>query len=223
MIYALIPARGGSKSIPQKNIKDVNGKPLIWYVLKAAQESRIDKVFVATDYTTIKEIVQSFGFKKVKVVSRSAESATDKAKTEVVMKEFCTSREFDYLLLLQATSPLITAGDINRSIAVFMSQNYDTLLSVVKQKRFMWRPIDGVWEPTNYNPVNRPMRQDFDGQYVENGCFYMMTRKGFLESGCRLHGRIGAVEYPEYTYFEADDPKDFVVIESLLKVYGDIC
>jgi YrbI family 3-deoxy-D-manno-octulosonate 8-phosphate phosphatase len=119
--------------------------------------------------------------------------------------------------LVQATSPLITQEDIDNGFEKFILGGYDSLLSVVKQKRFIWNTIDEVAFPMNYNPLSRPRRQDFDGYFVENGAFYITTRKQLLKSQCRISGKIGIYEMDEATYFEIDEPADWEIMEMIQK------
>ena len=127
MNVAFIPVRGGSKSIPLKNIKPICGKPLVYWTVKAACGCKyIDKVYVATDSDKIKETVESFKagieaelFKKVEVIGRSAESASDIASTEFAMLEFAGNYDFDNIVLVQATSPLLQADDLDHGFEAF--------------------------------------------------------------------------------------------------------
>lgn len=215
---AFIPVRGGSKSIPLKNIKIINGRPLVYWTVLAAVECReIDKVFVSTDSTVIKETVESFGFDKVEVVSREESTATDTASTESAMLEFAERYEFENMILIQATSPLLTSEDLRKGLEMFALPQYDSILSVVRQKRFVWKENeDGIASPVNYDVFNRPRRQEFDGYLVENGAFYISSRKGLLQTGNRISGNIGVVEMREETYFEIDEPSDWTIIEKFL-------
>lgn len=222
MNVAFIPVRGGSKSIPLKNIKKINGKPLVyWTIAAAAKSENIDKIYVATDSAVIKETVESFGFSKVVVINRSAETAYDTASTESAMLEFANNYDFDNITLIQATSPLLTTEDIDGGFALFNEKNTDSVLSVVRQKRFIWKEADedegGESIPQNYNPLSRPRRQEFDGYLVENGAYYITTRKRLLETQCRISGRIKTYEMAEETYFEIDEPSDWIIVEHLLE------
>lgn len=216
---AFIPVRGGSKSIPLKNIKMLNGRPLVyWTVLAAADCKEIDRVYVATDSDAIKETVEKFAFEKVEVISRAESTATDTASTESAMLEFAEKYEFENIILIQATSPLLTALDLQKGIEKFALPQYDSILSVVRQKRFVWKEDEsGIVSPINYDVYNRPRRQEFDGYLVENGAFYICTREALLQTKNRLSGNIGAVEMAEETYFEIDEPSDWQVIESFMK------
>ncbi len=229
MNVAFIPVRGGSKSIPLKNIKPISGKPLVYWTVKAACGCRhIDKVYVATDSDKIKETVESFKtgieadlFAKVKVIERSAESASDTASTEFAMLEFAGKYEFDNIVLIQATSPLLQASDLDRGFEAFQTDGTDSVLSVVLQKRFHWdNDEQGYAHPTNYDVFHRPRRQEFDGYFVENGAFYISSKADLIKSQNRISGNIKAVEMNEDTFFEIDEPSDWVIIEALMKKNG---
>jgi len=212
---ALVPLRGGSKSIPKKNIKIIGGRPLCGWVLKAATDAkRIQRVYVSTDCEEIKEVVMGLGW-GVQVVDRPAEFATDEASTESVMLHFIkTVPRFDRLVTIQATSPLLEARHLDEALVRFDNEQYDSMLSVVRTKRFFWNE-DGT--PINYDPSRRPRRQDFSGTLMENGAFYI-TKGSLLASGkCRLGGRIGLYEMPESTAVEIDDPADWEAVSRLLE------
>lgn len=219
---AFIPVRGGSKSIPLKNIKLLNGRPLIYWTLDAAVKcDEIDAVVVSTDSKEIKNVVEKYNSPKITVISRSEEVSTDTASTESVMIEFAKNYDFQNIVLVQATSPLLESGDISKGINRFLEDNIDSVLSVVRQKRFIWEEKSSVVEAINYNPLRRPRRQEFNGFLVENGAFYITSREDLLATGCRISGNIAAVEMPEETYFEIDEPSDWTIVEGLLKKKTD--
>lgn len=229
MNVAFIPVRGGSKSIPLKNIKPICGKPLVYWTVKAACGCKyIDKVFIATDSDTIGDTVENFKagneatlFSKVVVIDRSAESASDTASTEFAMLEFANKHEFDNIVLIQATSPLLIRDDLDRGFEAFEEEGTDSVLSVVRQKRFHWQNDDnGFAYPTNYDVFHRPRRQKFGGYLVENGAFYITSKADLIKSQNRVSGNIKAVEMNEDTFFEIDEPSDWVIIEALMKKNG---
>lgn len=214
MIVALIPLREGSKSIPLKNIKPLNGKPLCYWALKACCEaSGIDKVFVSTESAKIKAIVLSLGL-DVEVVDRPDALAKDDSSTEDVMLHFAKEKMFDVLCTVQATSPLIRSQDIDSAIRTFQSNRLDSLLTAVRLKRFFWSD-GGV--PLNYDPVSRPRRQEFAGTLMENGAFYLTSRRILEETKCRLGGKIGTYEMDPDTEIEIDEPDDWTAVEALLE------
>jgi YrbI family 3-deoxy-D-manno-octulosonate 8-phosphate phosphatase len=216
---AFIPVRAGSKSIPLKNIREIAGKPLVLWVLEAADGcASIGRIVVSTDSPEIARVVSEHGSSKVEIHHRSEESATDTASTESVMLEYARQNEaFDSMVLIQATSPLLSSSDLTRGIEMFESGRYDSLLSVVRQKRFIWDERDGLGTPANYDFASRPRRQDFEGFLVENGAFYITPRTALLETGSRLSGRIGLLEMDEASYFEIDEPSDWLIVEGLLE------
>lgn len=215
---AFIPLRGGSKSIPLKNIKKINGRPLAYWTIDSAVScSYIDKVFVSTDSEEIKKIIEEYNSDKVMVISRSKETAEDNSSTESAMIEFAQNYQFSNIVLIQATSPLLEEDDLNRGFKMLLEQGYNSILSGVRQKRFIWEVKDGEYNPQNYDYKNRPMRQQFEGFFVENGAFYITSRESLLKSKCRLSGNIGLVEMKEETYFEIDEPSDWIIVEEMLK------
>lgn len=229
MNVAFIPVRGGSKSIPLKNIKPISGKPLVYWTVKAACGCKyIDKVYIATDSDKIRETVEGFKtgieaelFAKTEVIGRSAESASDTASTEFAMLEFAAKYYFDTIVLVQATSPLLQAEDLDRGFEAFETVGTDSVLSVVRQKRFHWsKDENGYAYPANYDVFHRPRRQEFDGYLVENGAFYISSKADLLKSQNRISGNINTVEMNEDTFFEIDEPSDWVIIEALMRKNG---
>ncbi len=226
MNIAFIPVRGGSKSIPLKNIKTICGRPLVYWVVKAACNCKyVDVVYVSTDSEIIKSVVEGFKnylkeelFKKIRVIGRSAESASDVASTESVMLEFAEEHDFDNIALIQATSPLLQSADLDRGFEALESEETDSVISVVRQKRFHWATgSNGYVYPTNYDVFNRPRRQEFEGYLVENGAFYICSKANLINSHNRVSGNIRAIEMSEDSFFEIDEPSDWVVIEALMK------
>lgn len=216
-IIAFIPVRGGSKSIPLKNIKPFCGKPLVCWNIEALEACPlVDEIVIATDSDKIEEVVQSMDYHKTKIYRRLAENASDTASTESVMLEYiqyANLGEETVFMLVQATSPLTQTVHFTEALNTYRNGVYDSLLTCVRNKRFFWAENG---EPINYNYKNRPRRQDFSGMMMENGAFYINTVKNILESGNRLSGRIGIYEMPEYTATEIDDPEDWLYLEELM-------
>lgn len=221
MNIAFIPVRGGSKSIPLKNIKEINGKPLVYWTIKAANEAKCtDKIIVATDSDKIKNTVLEFGFNKVEVYDRDPANAQDTSSTESVMLEYINKAGLNYedkFVLIQATSPLLKAEHIDGMYEKLISSGADSIFSGVREKQFHWiETPDGI-KPVNYNPQNRPRRQDFNGLIVENGACYINSVGNIIRDNCRLSGKIEMFELPPETGYEIDEKHDWIVAESLLK------
>ncbi len=223
MNIAFIPVRGGSKSIPLKNIKEINGRPLVYWTLKAAEDCNyLEKIYVATDSTQIKKVVEDFKFSKVIVIDRSEEVSSDIASTEEVMLEFASKYKFDNIVLIQATSPLLQTQDLDRGFEIFNKKEIDSVVSVVRQKRFNWEIKDGFAVSTNYNIYNRPRRQDFEGYFVENGAFYITSKENLIRFKNRISGNIQICEMSEESYFEIDEPADWIIVENLLRQHQNV-
>jgi len=220
---AFIPVRGGSKSIPKKNIKPIAGKPLVYWVIDAALESNMfDDIYISTDDNEIASVVKQHSLSyKLTMVKREAETASDTATTESAMLEFSKKYSFDVITLLQATSPLTTGQDIKKAVSLFIENTVCTgLLSVCRQERFRWqKQPDGFYQPENYSISNRPRRQDFEGFLVENGAIYITNRESLMKTRNRISGNILCYEMPSLTYYELDEPSDWPIIEKLLEWY----
>ncbi len=210
---ALIPLRGGSKSIPNKNIKEIAGKPLCAWVLEAAVEAvSVDNVYVSTDSFEIEKVVHALNL-GVHVIRRPAMYATDDATTEDVILHFMKEISFSSLLTIQATSPLLQSTHLDDAVNKFEADGFNSMLSAVRKYRFFWSD-DG--KPLNYDPLKRPRRQDFSGCLMENGAFYITSRETLEQTKCRLGGNIGIYEMPEDTAVEIDEIEDWEIVSQLL-------
>ncbi|MCB1947596.1 N-acylneuraminate cytidylyltransferase [Nitrosomonas sp.] len=211
---AFMPLRAHSKSIVDKNIRNIAGRPLFaWSLEQAIASNCFDEIFVATDSPRISNQVRKEFPSMVTVIERSAETCTDTASTESAMLEFQQKNSFDVICLIQATSPLTLAADFIAAKQMFLEKNMDSLLTSVRSKRFFWKK-DGT--PINYDPLNRPRRQDFEGYLMENGAFYMTGSKILEDYGNRLGGHIGIYEMAPETAIEIDDDIDWGIVEQLL-------
>jgi N-acylneuraminate cytidylyltransferase len=216
-IVALIPARGGSKGVPDKNIRDFNGKPLVYWTAKAAAECPyIHEVYISTDSVRIASVVKDFNLLKCTAIDRDPLTATDTATTESALIDFSNRVDFDYIVLMQATSPLTTCVDLTHGIEKYFADGADSLISAILQTSFLWTNEEKYIHPMNYDPLHRPRRQDHSGCLVENGAFYITRRDLLLKTGCRISGNISAYIMPPESYLEIDGPDDFVVLETLM-------
>lgn len=216
---AIIPARGGSKSIPKKNIKKLNGIPLIFYCLKAALNSKIfSKIFVTTDCAEIAEEVVKKYSEKIQILPRSPITATDTASTESVLLEILPNLTCEEIFLIQATSPFVEKEDFQKAYKFYQENHFDTLLTCTRQKRFLWE-VDQkfISKSINYDHRIRPRRQDFEGYLVENGCFYIFKKEPFLKNKVRLFDKIGIYEMEEANYLEIDEPIDWEIATTILQ------
>ena len=219
-ITAFIPARGGSKGIPEKNIKTFAGKPLVVHSIEYALNcSQIDEVVVSTDDDKIAKIARKAG---ARIVKRPPELATDTATTESAIHHYLNkfSKKPDIVVLLQATSPLRPKGSLDKALTHFTNGGYDSLLSISPTHRFFWRVKVDKTVYAEYDYLNRPRRQDMkpeDMRFVENGSLYIFTREHFKKTENRLGGKIGYVEWPEDYGMEIDTEVDFQCVEKIFK------
>ena len=211
-----IPLRKGSKGIPNKNKRKMVGRPLFTWVLGEAIFSDLDEVIVYTDDESIIDFIKKeyHWTNKVKAVLRSEESASDTASTEYAILEFCESinYNFDVFCLLQATSPFTQSNDINTCLKKLSGDN-DSALTVVNTHRFLWNK-DG--KPINYNPFERPRRQDFEGLLIENGAVYTTTKEALQKNKNRIGNNVAVVQMQEESLHEIDSESDWIVVENLL-------
>lgn len=212
-----IPLRKNSKGIKNKNKRKMVGRPLFTWVLGEAIFSDLDEVFVFTDDENIMSFInREYSWtNKVKALSRSKESASDKASTESAILEFCNiiNYEFDLFCMLQVTSPITTRNDINNCINKITNDQYDSALTVAQTHRFIWNE-DGT--PINYNIFKRPRRQDFEGLLVENGAVYVTTKTSLNETKNRLGNKIAVVKMDDESFHEIDSESDWIIVEQLL-------
>ncbi len=225
MNIAFIPVRAGSKSIPLKNIKIINGKPLVYWTAKSANDAKcIDKVIIATDSNEIKTVVKDFALPKVKIYDRDAQNATDTASTESVMLEYLDKSDLkpdDNFFLIQATSPMLKAEHIDGMFEYFQKSGADSIFSGIIEKQFHWEFTNQNFvEPVNYDYRRRPRRQEFKGLVAENGACYINSVQNILHNKCRLSGKITFYELPSYTSYEIDEEADWIIVETLMKHFS---
>ena len=210
-IAAVILARGGSKEIPKKNIINLNNKPLLEYSITTALNANINEVWVSTDCKYIKKVAQKSG---ANVLDRPIELATDISKSEDSLLHFAQNVAFDILVFIQPTSPLLAFNDINAGLEMISNNHYDSVFSAYKEH---WLPRwSKKYKPINWDTAKRPMRQEAEDVYVENGAFYITKRQSLLESKLRYSGKIGIVEMPFSRSFQIDTEDDLSLMKRLI-------
>ena len=216
-IIAIIPARGGSKGIPKKNIINFLDKPLITHSIKYAKESSlINDVYVTTDDKDIAKISLDNG---AKVINRPDNLSNDTASTESAILHALDNIKTkpEMIILLQPTSPLRPKGSLEKAIKHFVSEKYDSLLSISPTHRFFWETKKQIAIP-KYNYKNRPRRQDIESDkvnYVENGSLYISTYNNLISNKNRLGGNIGFIIFDEEYSYEIDTPTDLKILTSI--------
>lgn len=215
----VIPARGGSKGIKRKNIKLLNGKPMIQYTIEAAQKSNLDRFVVSTEDEEIKAICEGLG---AEVIDRPLELATDAAHAaEAVVDVLGKVDGYDTVMMLQPTSPLRHEIFINEALDVYEKGKYESLISVGVFKNFIWALGLQCPFPINYDPFGRrPRRQDKLTDFVENGAIYIFQANHFMDKKCVIYGRLGFYVMPDEACLEVDTPFTFWLTEQTMKLWG---
>lgn len=214
---AIIPARGGSKDIPRKNLRPIAGKPLISYAIRACLSShRVDHVAVSTDDPEIALFAERFG---ALVLMRPAALADDVTTLDPVIEFACQQAEesmqlsFDVILTVQATSPLVIAHDIDQAIGFFESEAIDTVISVVDDRHLTWSVEGGVARPNYAGRVNR---QQMPANFRETGAI-IACRRQLLKSGTRIGKNVKLHPLPKQRSVDIDTIHDIHVCEALIR------
>jgi len=218
---AIIPARGGSKGLKEKNIYPVAGKPLLaWTIQQALASTSIDKVFVSTDSFIISGIAREYG---AEVIERPAKLAGDKSSSESAISHALEVIELEYempvstVVFLQATSPLRKPGDIDAAVEVFRREGADSLISVTKADDLtLWESREGKWASVNFDYRNRGMRQDRPTQFIENGSIYIFTPKTLATFGNRIGEKLSTYQMEFWQTWEIDTLEEIDLIEYYL-------
>ena len=215
---AIIPARGGSKGLKEKNIYPVAGKPLLaWTVLQALTSMSIERVFVTTDDEAIARVASGYG---AEVIVRPPELASDKASSESAILHAASVIERDYnlplstIVFLQATSPLRKPGDIDRAADIFFQEGADSLISVTRADDLtLWESRGGRWESVNFDYRNRGMRQDRPTQFIENGSIYIFKPETLANFNNRIGEKLSVYEMEFWQTCEIDTIEEIDLIE----------
>ena len=210
-IVSLTLARGGSKGLPRKNLALLQGRPLIYYAIEASKTSKVDQTWVSTEDKEIASVSLSLG---ASVIDRPDDLATDTSKCEESLLHFAENVDFDIIVFIQTTSPLVTSEDINKGIDLLQTGDYDSVFSVTEEH---WVP---KWTkdmtPINWDHFKRPRRQEMETTFIENGAFYITTKNFLLKHKNRYGGNIGYVEIPLSRSFQIDSLEDLELIGKLL-------
>jgi N-acylneuraminate cytidylyltransferase len=222
---AIIPARGGSKGIPRKNLVNVCGKPLIaWSILQAKNARHIDSVWVTSDDDEILAVAESFGARPIR---RPAEISGDQATSESAWLHALGAIEaqgvsIGLVVAMQATSPIRDSTDLDGGLLMLREQGFDSLLSVAEVEDFFtWRIAeDGGAESINYDYHNRKRRQQIEKRYLENGSFYVFRPEQLRRDSNRLGGRIGLFVMERHKMFQIDNPQDIELCAAVMRGFG---
>ena len=213
MVLAVIPARGGSKGIPRKNVRLMHGKPLIYYSIQNALAcSYIDDVVVSSDDEEILSIAAMYGAKAMNRNSALAQDAVtlDPVIYDAVLRmEQETGKTYDVVVTLQATSPLLTVETLDGALKSFLESDFDTYISAVNKPHLSWTTKDGRCVPNYEKRLNR------QPNFLEAGAF-LITRRACMSENNRIGANASVYEMPEKEAIDIDSYADWIVCEQEL-------
>ena len=223
-VVAIIPARGGSKGIPGKNLKPVCGKPLLaWSIVQAYAAASVDSVWVTSDNDDILAVAREYGANPVRRPdSLSGDTATSESAWHHALQEIEGSGiVVDFVIGMQATSPIRTASDLDSALGKVRHENLDSLLTVTEvEDYFNWRLGTHGPESVNYDYRSRKRRQLIEKNYLENGSFYIFRPSILKNLNNRLGGAIGMHVMERHKMFQIDNPEDIALCEAIMQGYG---
>jgi YrbI family 3-deoxy-D-manno-octulosonate 8-phosphate phosphatase len=201
-VVAVIPARGGSKGVPRKNLMPIGGVPLLARAIAAARATpQIDRVIVSTDSAELADLARAHG---AEVIDRPAAISGDTASSEAALLHALSAVDAQVLVFLQATSPFIDSAALGRAIERVQRGDDDVVFSAFATYAFLWQSSSEGIVGVNHDAAHRPRRQDREPHFHETGAFYVMRAEGFREVQHRFFGRVGVEPVDERTAIEID-------------------
>ena len=230
-ILAIIPARGGSKGVKDKNIRLINKKPAIYWPYIAAKKTKfVDEIIISTDSPKILKIAKKLNIKTPFV--RPKKYATDNSSSYSVIKhaiDFYKKKNFffDYIILLEPSSPFTDCNDIKNALKklIFNTKKYDSLVSVAFSSKY--HPQYFFKKNKNYIfPINKKInnlsRQKLDKLYFIDGSLYISKVQSYLKNRGFISKKTTFLEMPKFKSFEIDDLLDYKIIDYLSKKKNEI-
>jgi N-acylneuraminate cytidylyltransferase len=224
-VVAIVPARGGSQGIPRKNLKEIDGDPLVGIaVSQAVQSDEITQTVASSDDSEIRAAAEEYGADLV--IERPKRFSGGNSEVDQFLQWQVTQLEeqgqnVDIIVLLYPTGPLRSVDEIDETVRRITEDGHDSALTLYEDDRYLWKTDDATAAPTNYDPEKRGPRQLEDwNQWVENKAVYAMERDLLVETGCRLGGSIGYVEMSELRSLDVDTPVDLELARQIAEIDG---
>lgn len=214
-VSAIIPARGGSKGIPHKNLLKLNGRSLIEIGITTCLKAKsVDRVFVSTDDSDIAIEAKRFG---ANVITRPSNISGDMASSEDAILHALSeiTDKPDTILFYQITNPFTRSEDIDNAYRHYTKSGADSLFTASLFTNFLWKRDDERVIPINHDYTKRMMRQEVSNCFMENGAFYLMDMRGFVENKHRFFGKVEMFELGELSVYEIDEPHDLKIVGAL--------
>ena len=224
-VAAIILARGGSKGIPNKNLIDFCGKPLISWTIEQIQSSEeINDIWVSSDSGDILEVAAKHN---VNLIKRPETISGDTATSEsgwihaIDHIESIENKKIDIVFAPQVTSPLRTSVDIDNAIKLFIEKGFDSMFSsCAAEDLFLWeKDLTGRLQSANYDYKNRKRRQDIEERYIENGSFYIFTPDVLSQFNNRFGNNIGTSIMESWKMYEIDNHEDIGICRAIMNEF----
>jgi len=218
-IICVIPARGGSKRIPNKNLLLLGGKPLIVHSIEHARQSKlIKRIIVSTDDPEIARISKKCGAEVLKRPKRisGARATSESAIKHVIERLESSGYSPDLIVFLQCTSPVRNPNDIDNAIKKLYKDKADSLFSACRNDRFFWRRTSDGVEPINYDYRKRMRDQDHPEEYEENGSIFVFKTEILKKYNNRMGGKIEIYKMDYWSSFQVDTIEDVRLIDWIL-------
>lgn len=215
-VVAVIPARGGSKGVPRKNLLPIGGVPLVARAIAAARATpAIDRVIVSTDSAEIADLARAHG---AEVIDRPRAISGDSASSESALLHALDLVDPEVLVFVQATSPFIDSAALGRAVERVQRGDDDVVFSAFATYAFLWQASSDGLIGVNHEAAHRPRRQDREPHFHETGAFYVMRAAGFREAQHRFFGRVGVELVDERTAIEIDTPDQAQLAEAIARL-----
>ena len=222
-VLAVIPARGGSKGIPRKNLVDLGGMPLIGWTIEAARESHfIDRFILSSEDAEIIDVARKLGC-EVPFVRPTALAADEESGVSTVAHAVSVIEDFDYVVLLQPTSPLRSAADIDSCISLCVEQNANscvTFAPLTKPLEWLFRMDDGIHPTPVFEVDSLGRRQDWKTAYHPNGAVYVAKVPWLREQGSFYGSGMCAFVMPPERSLDVDTPYDLELARHIIAARG---
>ena len=212
-VLGLIPARGGSTRVKRKNIKVINGDPLIaWTINDLLDANKVTDVYVTTNNKDIKEVSESYG---AKVIDRPPDISDEHAQLESAISHAYNTigKKYDYILTCQPTTPFRASWAIDKGIDRIEYKHADSCIYVCNFDRYIWHPSG---YPINYDYKDRARSQDKEWELIEYGD-YLCTPRLLEETGNRIGGNIIFSSGISLSYFDIDTELDLKIVNGIAK------
>lgn len=217
-VWLVIPARGGSKGIPRKNLREIGGRPLVGRAIKIALGAKnVDRIIVSTDDSLIAQVSKSYG---AEVISRPSELSDDKASSESALLHVLSHEralglaEPQVIVLFQCTAPLTTTKDVEKTVEIVQNGEADSAFVAVPFLHFLWREDEnGLADAINHGGGLRARRQDLSPQYLEAGSIYVMDVQAFRAHESRFCGCTKMYKSEPDFWIEVDAESDLHIAD----------